>query len=55
LFLVRFIRRFRMPPYRRMFSPDEIRKLVRETGFDVEGVNIVGGRVKAVFLRAKKL
>ncbi len=54
LFLVRFMRRFRMPPYKRMFSPDEIKKLVQEAGFDVEGADVVGGRVKAVFLRAKK-
>jgi len=54
LFLIRFMRWFRMPPYRRMLSPDEIRKLVREAGFDVEGVGIVGGRIKAIFVRAKK-
>lgn len=54
LFMVRFMRRLRMPPYRRMFSPDEISKLARDAGFDVESVDVVGGRIKAVFLRARK-
>jgi len=53
-FMVRFLRRFKMPPYRRMMSPDEVQKIARQAGFDVEDVNVVGGRIKAVFLRARK-
>lgn len=54
VFLVRFLRWFKLPPYRRMMSPEEIRNLALRTGFEVERVSVVGGKVKAVFLQARK-
>lgn len=54
VFMIRFLRRFKMPPYRHMMSPDEIGSLAAKGGFTVEDVSIVGDRIKAVFLRARK-
>jgi len=53
-FMIRFMRHFKMPPYRRMMSPDEIQKIAWQAGFEAEDVSAVGGKVKAVFLRARK-
>ena len=43
-----------MPPYRHMMSPDQVRELARQVGFEVEDVSIIGDKIKAVLLRAGK-
>jgi hypothetical protein len=49
-----FTIRFKMPPYRHMMSPDQVRELARQVGFEVEDVSIIGDKIKAVLLRAGK-
>jgi ABC-2 type transport system ATP-binding protein len=53
---IRFIRRFGKPlgHFRGNLSPDELRSLAENAGFQVETVQIVGDRNKALYLKAKK-
>ena len=52
--LVRFMRRFRGVPYRHMMSMEEARGLAEKAGFKVEELKLVGGKIKAVYLLARK-
>lgn len=54
LFLVRVLSRFKIPPYRRKLSPDKIRSMVESAGFETEELTFIGGRVKSIFLVARK-
>jgi ubiquinone/menaquinone biosynthesis C-methylase UbiE len=54
MMMVRFISRLGMPPFRRLYSMNEICAIVGGAGFRTDEVRLVGGKVKSVFLRAVK-
>ena len=53
---LRYFQKFGMPPSwgLRNFSPEEFRRLVRQAGFTVKTVTILGDKPKALYLRAIK-
>ncbi len=51
----RFMRKWGKPPsYYRNLSPDELRSLVESAGFQVEEIQLVGDKAKALYLRCRK-
>jgi ubiquinone/menaquinone biosynthesis C-methylase UbiE len=52
---IRYFRRFGKPPrHSRNLSPDGLRALVESAGFEVDEVEFMGERIKAVYLKARK-
>jgi ABC-2 type transport system ATP-binding protein len=52
---IRFLRKWGKPlGYFRSFSPDELRSLVEIAGFQVEEIQLIGDKTKALFLKARK-
>jgi len=52
---IRYLRKFgKPPPHSRNLSPDELRALVERAGFKVDEVELMGDRIKAVYLKARK-
>ena len=53
---LRFFRKWGKPPgyFRGSLSPDDLSVLVEEVGFQVEEVQLIGDRIKALFLKARK-
>ncbi len=53
---MRFFRRWGKPlhHFRGDLSPDELRTLVEAAGFEVETVEVIGDKVKAIVMRARK-
>jgi len=52
---IRFLRKWGKPPsYYRNPSPDELCSLVESAGFQVEEVQLVGDKVKALYLKGRK-
>ncbi len=52
--MIRFLSRFHGVPYRHMMSMDEIRTMAEKAGFKVEGLKLIGGKVKAIYLLGRK-
>ena len=53
---IRLIRKWGIPPryVRGNYSPDELSSLVESAGFKIEKVELIGDRMKALYLRARK-
>lgn len=53
---MRVIRKWGIPPryFRNNYSPDELGSLVESAGFKIEIVELIGDRIKALYLRARK-
>lgn len=52
---IRFLRKWGKPPsYHRNLSPDELCSLVESAGFKVEEVQLMGDKVKALYLKGRK-
>jgi ABC-2 type transport system ATP-binding protein len=53
---IRFLRKWGKPPryFRGNLSPDEFKSLVESVGFKVEKVQIIGDKIKAMYLKGKK-
>jgi len=53
---IRVIRKWGIPPryFRNNYSPDELSSLVESAGFKTEKVELIGDRIKALYLRARK-
>ena len=52
----RFLKVWGKPPeFTHRFSPDDVAKIAKNTGFDVIQCELIGNRTKSVFLMAKKL
>ena len=53
---VRFVRKCGMPPRHGQtdLSPDELGSLVEGAGFTLEGIQVIGEKTKALYLRARK-
>ena len=53
---IRFLRKWGKPPAysKGKLSPDELRSLVESTGFQVEEVQLMGDKAKALYLKARK-
>lgn len=54
--LIRFLRKWGRPPryFRTNYSPDELGSLVESAGFKIEEVELIGDRMKALYLRGRK-
>jgi ABC-2 type transport system ATP-binding protein len=54
--VIRFLRKCGRPPRyaRNNYSPDELGALVESAGFEVKEVQLIGGKTKALYLRALK-
>ena len=52
--LIKFMSRFHGVPYRHMMSMEEARAMVEKAGFKIEELKLVGGKVKAIYLLARK-
>lgn len=54
--VIRFIRKWGRPPryFRGNYSPDELGSLVESAGFKIEEVELIGDRMKALYLRGRK-
>ena len=53
---IRFLKKWGKPPgyFRGNLSPDELCSLVESAGFKVEEVQLMGGKIKALYLRGRK-
>ena len=53
---IRVVRKWGIPPryFRNNYSPDELGYLVESAGFKIEKVELIGDRIKALYLRARK-
>jgi ubiquinone/menaquinone biosynthesis C-methylase UbiE len=53
---IKIIRMWGRPPryFRGNYSPDELSSLVESAGFKVEKIELIGDRMKALYLRARK-
>jgi ubiquinone/menaquinone biosynthesis C-methylase UbiE len=53
---VRYLRRWGMPPRhsRNRLSPEQLVSFVKEVGFSIEEVELLGDREKAIYLRGRK-
>lgn len=53
--VIRFIRKWGRPPaHYRNLSPDELSSLVESTGFLVEEVQLIGDKIKGLYLKGRK-
>ncbi len=54
--IIRFIRKWGKPPryFRSNYSPDELGSFVESAGFKIEEVELIGDRIKALYLRGRK-
>lgn len=54
--IIRFLIKWGRPPryFRTNYSPDELGSLVQSAGFNIEEVELIGDRMKALYLRGRK-
>lgn len=52
---MRYFLKFGMPPsYYRNYSPDELGRLVNGCGFDIEDIQLIVNKARAIYLKGKK-
>jgi len=52
---IRYLSKFSVPPYGlRNYSPEELSFLVESVGFKVEGIQLLGYKPKALYLKGRK-
>jgi len=53
---IRYLKKWGKPPdnFRGDLSPDEFKSLVESEGFKVEDVQVIGDKIKAIYLKGRK-
>lgn len=54
MMMIRFMSRFHGVPYKNMMSVDEIRAMAEKSGFMIDDLRLIGGKLKAIYLLARK-